>query len=57
MDGAFRSIDRRALAFGMLVDEDVVPQVKGLQRKACAKQRKQRDVGESWSVQTWQVPQ
>ena len=49
MDGTFRSIDRRALAFGMLVDEDVVPQVKGLQCETCGKQSQQCDLGEAWT--------
>ena len=47
MDGTFRSIDRRALALGMLVDEDVVSQVKGLQCETCGKQSQQCDLGES----------
>ena len=47
MDGAFLSIDGNALALGMLVDEDVVPQVKRVQRKACGEQTQDCDVGES----------
>ena len=35
MDGTFLSVDRNALALGMLLLEDVVPKVERLQGKAC----------------------
>ena len=47
--GTFLSVDGNALALGVLVGEDVVPQVKRLQREACAKQTQDCDIGESWA--------
>ena len=47
MVGTFRSVDCHALALGMLVDEDVVPQVEGLQCEARGKQSQQCDLVES----------
>ena len=48
MDNTVLSVDGNALALGMLVREDVVPQVKRLQRKACGEQNQDGDMGEAW---------
>ena len=48
VDGTVLSVDGNALAPGMLVREDVVPEVKRLQRQACGEQNQDGDMGEAW---------
>ena len=49
VDGTVVAFDGSTLAFGMLFHEDVVAEVKRLQRKACANETRDDDLDESWA--------
>jgi len=48
MHRGFGSVGRGARTFDRLVNDQVVPQMKRLQREACRKQTQHRCLGESW---------